>query len=103
MSIIFEFVLLVKKDGKVSEISSGWAQALLSEFNDKKEKFTLDIIGGSPISKQNIQQNDIRTKRSGWGKVASLFSGKVVSQLIFEVKTHKQLNDQDKVRISSKF
>lgn len=62
-----------------------------------KEKFTLNIEGGSPIKKQAIQQNDIRTKRSGWGKVTQFFSGKVVSQLILESKVFKDLNEQDRV------
>jgi len=63
----------------------------------QKEKFTLNIEGGSPLKKQSIMQNDIRTKRSGWGKVSQFFSGKVTSELIFESKPFKELNDQDKV------
>ena len=89
-------MLLVKKDEKISEISSGWSEVNVAELM-KKEKFTINIEGGSPIKKQTIQQNDIRTKRSGWGKVSQFFSGKVVSQLIFESKVFKQLNDQDRV------
>jgi hypothetical protein len=63
----------------------------------KKEKFTLNIEGGSPLKKQTILQNDVRSKRSGWGKVTQFFSGKVVSHLIFESKVFKELNEQDRV------
>lgn len=96
ISVIFEFVLMVKKDGKISEVSSGWSEVNIMELMNK-EKHTLNVEGGSPIKKQSILQNDIRTKRSGWGKVSQFFSGKVVSQLILESKQFKHLNDQDKV------
>jgi hypothetical protein len=86
----------VKKEGKISEVSSGWSEVNVGELM-KKEKFTLNIEGGSPLKKQSILQNDVRSKRSGWGKVSQFFSGKVVSQLIFESKVFKELNDQDRV------
>ena len=93
---MFEFVIYVKKEGNISQVSCGWSEVNVSELM-KKDKFELKIEGGSPLKKQNIQENDIRSKRTGFSKVAQFFSGKVVSQLVIDVKPFKEYNDQDKV------
>jgi hypothetical protein len=96
--VIFEFVLMVKKDNSITEISCGWSSIDIRELQ-KGQTMKLEVKGGSPNKQEVINKSDIRARRSGFAKVAQLFSGDVKSLLPIEIKLVKDFPTNDKVII----
>ena len=101
--LIFEFVLVIQKkiDNNLitAETSCGFCQINLQELTIKKN-VKLPIQGGTPKKTDKINPMDVRTKRSGFiGKLTSIFSGEIKSQLPIVIKPFKDLNNNDKKNI----
>ena len=101
--LIFEFVLVIQKKVEnnliTTETSCGFCQINLQELNVKKN-VKLPIQGGTPKKTDKINPQDVRTKRSGFiGKLTSIFSGEIKSQLPIVIKPFKDLNNNDKKNI----
>jgi hypothetical protein len=98
IQVIIEFVILLKKENIITETSCGWSSIELKDLM-KSSEMKLQIKGGVPNKKDDINKTDIRTRRSGWAKFAQFFSGEVKSQLPVKIKSHKDFNSQDKTLV----
>lgn len=98
ISLVFEFVIYISKNGKSSvETSCGYCEIDL--FNLKSDKsYNLKILGGTPFKQIKIDENDVRATRSGFAKIFS--SSKVDSVLPIKVATFNELNKFDKEYIN---
>lgn len=96
ISVIFEFVILIKKDEFITETSCGWCSCDIKNLY-KPSEMKLPIYGGTPFKQENINRTDIRARRSGWAKIGQIFSGQVKSELLVKIKPFKELSNLDKV------
>ena len=93
--VVFEFVLVIQRDSITTETSCGWCSCTMGDLY-KPSEMKLQIKGGSPQKPDTISKTDVRTKRSGWGKFTSIFTGEVKSILPIKIKPFKELNNNDK-------
>jgi len=90
MMLVFEFVLLIKKDKQVIEMSSGWCSIDLHLLKQSKTHL-LQLNGGGPQRQTTIDKDDILARRKGWRKVVKSLSKPIESKLKIEVKTETKM------------
>ena len=95
--VVFEFVLLIIKEGILTETSCGWCSCDIKALY-KPAELKLPIRGGCPSNQADISVTDVRTKRSGWAKFTQIFSGQIKTQLPIKIKPFKELANPDKVK-----
>jgi Ca2+-binding EF-hand superfamily protein len=88
--VVFELVNFVRKEKSQATLAmtAGFAKLVLSDVQQDKS-FSLEITGGSPVREKSvpISPDDIRHKRRGFfPKLASIFEGKIKSQLAIKVR-----------------
>jgi Ca2+-binding EF-hand superfamily protein len=91
--VVFELVNFIRKEKASATLAmtAGYAKFALADFQLERS-LNLDITGGSPTREKtvNINPDDIRHKRRGFfPKLASIFEGKIKSQLAVKVKPLK--------------
>jgi Ca2+-binding EF-hand superfamily protein len=91
--VVFELVNFVRKEKGHATLAmtAGFAKFVLADITSDKS-LSLDITGGSPFREKAVPINpdDVRHKRRGFiPKLASIFEGKVKSQLMIKVKPLK--------------
>ena len=96
--IVFEFVLIIQRENITTETSCGWCSCTMGDLY-KPSEMKLQIKGGSPQKPDIINKLDVRTKRTGWGKFTSIFTGEVKSLLPVKIKPFKSLNSNDQLII----
>jgi len=96
INVIFEFVIIMIKEGISTETSCGWCSCDIKNLY-KPSEMKLQIYGGTPLKQEMINRTDVRTKRSGWAKFTQIFSGQIKSELPIKIKPFKELSNPDKV------
>lgn len=98
LSLVFDLVILYRKNEQIIEMSSGWAGIDLQDLRYSKPH-TLKLKGGSPLREVNINDADVRTNRKGWRQMVKMLSAKdVSSKLKIEVRSTDKLYTETKVK-----
>ena len=96
ISVILEFVIVLLKEGVISETSCGWSSVDVKNLY-KNSEAKLPIYAGTPRKQEEISQTGKGTKKTGWAKFSNMFSGQIKSELPIKIKPFKELAAPDKV------
>jgi hypothetical protein len=97
LAVVFEFVLFIKRNDQVVEMSSCWA-SLDIHLLRKSGVVDLQLQGGSPLRVSTIDAQDVRAERKGWRNVVKKLSSPVRSRLKVEYKSIDKLPSEAKVK-----
>jgi len=97
--MIFEFVMLVKKQEMLVEISCGYAKLNVGSLNQSISGKTMEITGGSPFHEVSINPKDVHTLRKGFGAKAKKAISGIRSELSFSFKKYGQLKEIEEKRM----
>jgi len=87
IKLIFEFVLGIKKAGKILEVSNGWAELPLENLRNDQE-FTLPLKAGTPQKPLDIDPKEVRTDRKGFfSTIAKALGSKINSQITLHIRS----------------
>jgi hypothetical protein len=75
--LILEFVIHVKRAGKIIELSCCHGEVSLLDIFQSNGKKTLELKGGAPNKVLSIDKKDIRTNRTGWRTMIKAIGGSV--------------------------
>jgi hypothetical protein len=78
ISLVFELVIYVKSNDKITEMSCGWC-SLPTSMLDRQLTHKLPIKGGAPNTEMSIKSEDVHTKRTGMNYIMKAISNKVTS------------------------
>jgi len=98
VSVIFEFVLLIMKEGTLTEISCGFASKAINDFL-KKGEVKIKIESGSPNSTDGINIDDIKAKRTAFAVIDQLLKKSTKSELEISFKCCSDMANDDKIFI----
>ena len=85
-SLIFELVIFVAQKGQITELSCGYSEIELSKLQRDLSNHKLDIKGGSPLTKVEIQRDDVHTKRTGVAGLIKAFNPNITTSLNITVR-----------------
>lgn len=99
VKLIFEFVLEVKKHGKVFQASNGWAGIYLDKLNATTE-YTLDLKGGTPQKPVELEASmKFVDKGASMSNITKALISEHKSQITIMVKKFGDLSKTKQVRI----
>jgi hypothetical protein len=78
--IVFEFVMLIKKNNDIIDMSCGWC-GIDVQLLQKSQVLELNLNGGAPQRLSTIHPDDVRTNRTGIRSIIKKLSKSVQSKL----------------------